>query len=312
MKNLAKLLIISSIITCVCVGTQAQRDRLLGITNWNEDLEINWSDFQGTSLNDSVSPIYMDVRMGYRPLSTANVLVTNAIESQAYMLNQTSYVAESYRSLEVLYYLQTYFDLAGLYSLEYRNRLIRSGQTRFWNYNNRAIIDDVINSEWKHDIDLLASESEYGAITESPWSVNLGLGIHFLRLKETIGEDDQFLQFSEPTLTYFNMLGGYDLLENNYVRITAKAGPGFNWLRYPEEESDVSDFALSGVVGLVGDYKIKSTTARKQPLKNLSYWGVRASILYQAVSYENTSGIDHLVMTLGISWTMGGGQYILR
>lgn len=374
MKHIYTHCIFICCIVSVATAIHGQRDQMLGITHWHQGLELDWSDFRGLPINDTLSPIFMDVRMGYRPMKTTNILVANAIESQAYMLNHTSYVAEPYRTTEVLYYLKTYFDLAGLYSREYRNRLIRSGQSTAWRYFNQSIIDDVINSEWKHDIDLLASETGYGAITEKvyaweqhiaqrldtmaspvfekspwgfsfslelgsakgfsgfnevmelrdpsmmltmdlirrPWSINLGLGLHFLRLKESIGENQQFVQFSEPTLTYFSVLGGYDFYENDHLRLTAKAGPGFNWLRYPDEESEESDFALSGVAGLVGDYKIKSRSARKDTLRNLSYWGLRASILYHTLSYENTSGIEHISMTIGVSYTIGGGRYVLH
>ena len=81
--------------------------------------------------------------MGYRP-THINAIIANALESQAYMLHKTSYVAEDYRNSDVLYYLQTYFDLAGLYSLEYRNRMMRNDRAK--NPSDAEILSRAANS----------------------------------------------------------------------------------------------------------------------------------------------------------------------
>jgi len=353
----------------------AQRDPVVGITNWSRDYALTWDDFKGDVPIDTIPPYNLDVRLGYNFMNHDGGIIFNAIKNQAYLLNRTSYVHEQYKSDELLYFLQTYFDLAGLYSREYQNRLIRDQRGLQKISPNVSIIQDVVQSEWTNDINNYLKETEYGTVTERilawdqyiqqrldtmstptfktdpwgiglsldvgflqgiagsreyvrprgpsiflemyilkrPWSFSLGLHDNYVNTQQTFGTDGFFGRDREISMMHVYLIPGYDIVENNVWKILVQGGPTLVSLRYLQNsEFEGSESKFGWLAGITADYKIKSKEAREDPLRMLSYFGVRGRVMYNQVSSEGAGAIRHLVFTLGVSMTIGGGRYLLK
>jgi len=189
----------------------------LGVLFWSKERDLEWSDFKGSSIIDTVDNFYLDLYIQSVNIHAADSYILFGSKPEAYIYTNTSYVDEDLRNDDLLRYLNVYFDLAGYYAYKLDKGLSEARKSKNITIkSNPDIIKNSVIEEWRTESRRLAIETQYGQVIEKLLLWEQEIEVKVKSIKEAR------LNVSDYAFTFDFQAGGI-LLENEFSDFLSKA-----------------------------------------------------------------------------------------
>lgn len=192
----------------VFLATISKGQEDFGVLYWTPDRDLDWSDFQGTSLTDTSSNFFLDLYIESVTVNNSSFFVQSVYDPKTYIFTKTSYVDENLRSDDLLRYLNVYYDLAAVYAHKMVKQLIkgRNSEDTFIS-SNLHIVKNAVIEEWRNESARLAIETQYGVEIERLLMWEKEVGDRLARISEPVFTKSDFsmtLDFTFGPIVGFN------------------------------------------------------------------------------------------------------------
>ena len=163
MRYKYKFTFIIFLLSSACISFLNAQNESHGVIFWSQERNLEWEDFKGKPLEDSLDNFYLDLYISSANASEANSYFLFGQKPSSYMFSNTSYVDNDIRNDDLLRLLNVYWDLSGYYAY----KMITAANSARENdeemvRKNPSILQNAIIAEWKAECNRLFYETNYG------------------------------------------------------------------------------------------------------------------------------------------------------
>lgn len=158
-----KTQILSIVITIIIAQCMIAQVGSHGVVFWSQERDLEWDDFKGKPIVDSLNNFYLDIYITSANASEATSFFLFGQKPSSYIYSNTSYVDKDIRNDDLLRLFNVYWDLSGYYAY----KMTSAANSAYENEEevvrkNPSIIQNAIIEEWKFESNRLFIETNYG------------------------------------------------------------------------------------------------------------------------------------------------------